>query len=72
MAAQVGFQVGDSTVVDVAVGGFLSPQARVDAEVPHHVFVHTLLQVNTLLAQRADDNVSADAGFDGYVAQRIG
>ena len=72
MAAQVGFQVGDTTVVDVAVGGFLPPQARVGAEMPRHVFVHTLLQVDTLLAQRADNNVSADAGFNRHVAQRIG
>ena len=65
-------QVGHPSVIDVGVGFFQPPFFRVQAEVPLHILVDLLLQVDSGLAVSPDYNITADTDIIRHIAARIG
>ncbi len=64
-------QIGHTAVVDVSVGAFQPPDFRVLAEIPLHIFMHSLLQVESIEAECSDDDVGAHAAAGGHVAHGV-
>ena len=71
-ACEIGHQVWDTAVVNVAVRLLESPVLWVSREVLSHVLVDFLLQVEGLLAEGADDHVGADPAFHRDIAAGVG
>jgi hypothetical protein len=72
VAFEIGHEVRDAAVVDVAVGFAQTPDFRVFGEVGLHVLVNELLQVFLdRIAQCADDDIGANSALTRDVAVGI-
>src|SRR5512133_221255 len=71
MPFKIAHQIGNSPMVDVAVGRLESPPLWVSAEVSPHVFMNLPLQVGPHRPERAHDHIAANTGVKRNVASGI-
>jgi hypothetical protein len=70
MACKEHHQVGNSAVINVGVGTTL-PLVRIRVEVPHHVFMNLLLEIDPDGTVAANHFISADPGVRGHIPARV-
>jgi len=68
LALEEDHQVGHAAVINVRVRVSHAPLARIFGEVPNHVFVNLLLQIDSHGSINTDDFVGTNAGARGHIA----
>ncbi len=68
LALEPGHQVWHAAMINIAVGPAKPPVLGIQAKVSAHVLMHRLLQIQALLAQRADHHIGAHAGIERDIA----
>src|SRR6267378_8137220 len=71
LAIEVSHQVQDATMIDIAVRTACSPFFWVFRPGTGHVFMYFLLQINSRLAKRANNDIRTNSGFVGDIARWI-